>query len=71
MTGPLPEVFGNVYEGQNAMRDLVRKATHCHLYGVSPHTIATGNMTPSFRESDGKNPSAVFFLRRYFGVRGE
>lgn len=47
--GPLPEVIGNAYEGQGAMRNLVRKATCVVCLATMLHTIATGNMTPSFR----------------------
>ena len=47
--GPLPEVIGNAYEGQMAMRGLVRKATTVICLATMLHTIATGNMTPSFR----------------------
>ena len=47
--GPLPEVYGNVYEAQNAMRNCVRKATTVICMATMLHTIATGNMTPSFR----------------------
>lgn len=47
--GPLPEVIGNAYEGQAAMRSLVRKSTTVICLATMLHTIATGNMTPSFR----------------------
>ena len=47
--GPLPEVIGDAYEGQSRMRDLVRKATCVICLATMLHTIATGNMTPSFR----------------------
>ncbi len=47
--GPLPEVIGDVYEGQDAMRGLVRKATTVICLATMLHTIATGNMTPSFK----------------------
>lgn len=47
--GPLPEVMGNVYEAQAAMRRLVRKSTTVICLATMLHTIATGNMTPSFR----------------------
>ncbi|MGN0055716.1 MAG: hypothetical protein ACI360_04735 [Atopobiaceae bacterium] len=47
--GPLPEVIADAYEGQSAMRDLVRKATTVICLATMLHTIATGNMTPSFR----------------------
>jgi len=47
--GPLPEVMGNVYEAADAMRGVVRKATTVICMATMLHTIATGNMTPSFR----------------------
>ena len=47
--GPLPEVIGDAYKGQSAMRDLVRKATTVICLATMLHTIAAGNMTPSFR----------------------
>ena len=47
--GPLPGVIGDVYEAANAMRDVVRKATTVICMATMLHTIATGNMTPSFR----------------------
>ncbi len=47
--GPLPEVFANVYQAQDAMRNLVRRATTIVCLATQLHTIATGNMTPSFR----------------------
>jgi len=47
--GPMPEVIGNVYEGQDAMRRLVKKSTTVICLATMLHTIATGNMTPCFR----------------------
>lgn len=47
--GPLPPVYGNVYEAQDAMRFHIRKATTVICLATMLHTIATGNMTPSFR----------------------
>ena len=47
--GPLPEVYGNAYEAQDAMRDHIRSATTVICMATMLHTIATGNMTPSFR----------------------
>ena len=47
--GPLPEVIGSAYEGQGAMRGLVKKSTCVICLATMLHTIATGNMTPSFR----------------------
>ena len=51
--GPLPEVYGNVYEGQDAMRNLIRKATTIICMASTLHTVATGNMTPCYRVVDG------------------
>lgn len=47
--GPLPEVIGDVYAAAEAMRGLVKKATTVICMATMLHTIATGNMTPSFR----------------------
>ena len=47
--GPLPEVYGDAYAGQKAMRQLVKKSTTVICLATMLHTIATGNMTPSFR----------------------
>ena len=47
--GPLPEVIGNAYEGQTKMREMVKKSTTVICLATMLHTIATGNMTPSYR----------------------
>ena len=47
--GPLPEVIGAVYAGQVEMRSMIRQATCVICMATMLHTIATGNMTPSFR----------------------
>ena len=47
--GPLPEVIGNAYDGQTAMRGMVKKATTVICLATMLHTIAAGNMTPSYR----------------------
>ena len=47
--GPLPEVIGDSYAGQSAMRQRVKKSTTVICLATMLHTIATGNMTPSFR----------------------
>jgi len=59
--GPLPEVYGNVYEGQNAMREQIRRATTVICMASTLHTVATGNMTPSFRVADGKIRPVYFY----------
>lgn len=51
--GPLPEVYADVYAAQDAMRAEVRKATTVICMASALHTIATGNMTPSYRVVDG------------------
>jgi len=52
--GPLPEVIHSAYEGQAAMRDVIRKATTIICLATQLHTIATGNIAPSFRVVNGK-----------------
>jgi len=60
--GPLPPVFADVYEAQNAMRDQVRDATTVICMATMLHTIATGNMTPSYRVlSDGTVRQVYFY----------
>jgi lysine-ketoglutarate reductase/saccharopine dehydrogenase-like protein (TIGR00300 family) len=52
--GPLPEVVASVYEAQDAMRKYTRKATTVICLATQLHTIATGNMTPSYTLQHGK-----------------
>ena len=60
--GPLPEVIGNAYEGQSRMRAMVKKATTVICLATMLHTIATGNMTPSFRVlADGTIRPVYFY----------
>ena len=59
--GPLPEVCADVYRGQNAMRDCVRKATTVITMATTLHSIATGNMTPSFRVLPDGTVREVYF----------
>ena len=47
--GPLPEVIGDAYRGQGEMRRLVKNCTTIICLATMLHTIAAGNMTPSFR----------------------
>ena len=58
--GPLPEVIGNAYDGQTAMRNMVKKATTVVCLATMLHTIATGNMTPSYRVMDDGTVRPVF-----------
>lgn len=59
--GPLPEVCANVYEGQEAMRACIRKATTVITMATALHSIATGNMTPSFRVLPDGSVREVYF----------
>ncbi len=52
--GPLPEVISDAYKGQDAMRGIIRKATTLICLATQLHTIASGNMTPSFRVVNGQ-----------------
>ena len=51
--GPLPGVIADVYAAQDAMRTEIRKATTVLGLATQLHSIATGNMTPSYRMADG------------------
>ncbi|MGN0311372.1 MAG: hypothetical protein ACI4CC_01245 [Lachnospiraceae bacterium] len=59
--GPLPPVYADVYEAQNAMRDQVRDATTVICMATTLHTIATGNMTPSYRVTKDGTIRQVYF----------
>lgn len=60
--GPLPEVIANAYEAQVKMREQVKKATTVITLATMLHTIATGNMTPSFRVlADGTIRPVYFY----------
>jgi lysine-ketoglutarate reductase/saccharopine dehydrogenase-like protein (TIGR00300 family) len=59
--GPLPPVYGNVYEAQDAMRDQIRGATTVICMATMLHSIATGNMTPSFRVMPDGTVREVYF----------
>lgn len=59
--GPLPEVVANVYEAQDRMRALTRRATTVIALATQLHTIATGNMTPSYAVDAAGKPRPVYF----------
>ncbi len=59
--GPLPPVYANVYEAQNAMRNEIREATTVICMATMLHTIATGNMTPSYRVLQDGSIRQVYF----------
>ncbi|HUS15501.1 MAG TPA: hypothetical protein VM536_10860 [Chloroflexia bacterium] len=51
--GPLPEVITDVLAAQDAMRAVTQKATLVVMLATMLHSIATGNMMPTFVERDG------------------
>ena len=59
--GPLPPVYGNVYEAQDAMRNQICNATTVICMATMLHTIATGNMTPSYRVLPDGTVRQVYF----------
>jgi hypothetical protein len=59
--GPLPGVYGNVYEAQDAMRAHARKATTVIALATQLHTIAVGNMTPSYTLRNGQVRPVYFY----------
>ena len=59
--GPLPPVLGNVYEAQDRMRDELRSATTLICMATMLHSIAAGNMTPSYRVLPDGTVRQVYF----------
>ena len=59
--GPLPIVYGDVYEAQDKMRDEIREATTVICMATMLHTIAVGNMTPSYRVLKDGTIRQVYF----------
>jgi lysine-ketoglutarate reductase/saccharopine dehydrogenase-like protein (TIGR00300 family) len=59
--GPLPGVISDVYEAQNAMRAAIMQATTVIALATQLHTIATGNMTPSWQKRDGHLRPVYFY----------
>jgi len=59
--GPLPEVVPNAYQAQDAMRHHARKATTVIAMATMLHSIAFGNMTPSYRVLDDDSIRPVYY----------
>lgn len=59
--GPLPEVIADAYAAQDAMRQMTRKATTVICLATQLHTIATGNMTPSYQVDQRNRVRPVYF----------
>lgn len=61
--GPLPGVVGNAYDAQNAMREHARRATTVIAMATQLHSIAFGNMVPSYKiAADGTVRPVFFFI---------
>jgi len=59
--GPVPEIYGNVYAAQDAMRNEIRSATTVICMATMLHTIAVGNMTPSYRVLEDGTVRQIYF----------
>lgn len=59
--GPLPEVIGDAYAAQDAMRNVARRATSVVCLATQLHTIAFGNLTPSYRVLPDGTVRPVYF----------
>lgn len=59
--GPLPEVVAHTGEAQDRMRAVARQATCVITLATQLHTIAFGNMTPSYRVMGDGTVRPVFF----------
>ncbi|GFO55214.1 hypothetical protein GMSM_22210 [Geomonas sp. Red276] len=59
--GPLPEVIGDAYLAQDAMRTIARKATTVIAVATQLHSIAFGNMVPSYQVRQDGTVRPVFF----------
>jgi hypothetical protein len=60
--GPMPEVVTNSCEAQDKMRALARKATTVIAMATQLHSIAVGNMTPSYTVMDDGTVRPVYFF---------
>jgi lysine-ketoglutarate reductase/saccharopine dehydrogenase-like protein (TIGR00300 family) len=59
--GPLPEVISDAYKAQDAMREHARKATVVVALATQLHSIAFGNMVPSYKVLPDGDVRPVFF----------
>ncbi len=58
--GPLPSVISDAYAAQDEMRKYARKATTVIALATMLHTIAFGNMLPSYRVDDDGTVRPVY-----------
>ena len=59
--GPMPEVIADTYEAQDTMRGLIQKATTVIAVATQLHSIAVGNMTPSYTVLEDGTIRPVYF----------
>ncbi len=59
--GPMPCVYSDAYAAQDAMRDCIRDATTVICMATMLHSIAVGNMTPSFRVMPDGTVRKIYF----------
>ena len=59
--GPLPEVYEHAYVGQDAIRSHIRRSTTVIGMATVLHTIAAGNMTPSYRVMEDGTVRPIYF----------
>jgi len=59
--GPLPEVYADAYAAQDAMREHISKATTLICVATTLHSIAAGNIAPSYRVMDDGTIRQVYF----------
>ncbi len=59
--GPLPEVIADAYRAQDRMRDVTRRATTVIGLATQLHSIATGNMVPSYKVMGEDRVRPVYF----------
>ena len=60
--GPLPEVISDAYKAQDAMRIHAKKATTVIAMATQLHSIAFGNMVPSYMVKKDKSVRPVYFF---------
>lgn len=61
--GPLPGVIAHAYQAQDAMRTHARQATTVITIATQLHSIAFGNMTPSYKVmADGRVRPVYFYI---------
>ncbi|MHC1741690.1 MAG: hypothetical protein AB9873_01505 [Syntrophobacteraceae bacterium] len=59
--GPLPEVIADAYAAQDRMRSIAQRATTVICMATQLHSIATGNMVPSYTVTDSDRVRPVYF----------